>query len=153
MPARRRRISPPEIQRRQRQRDTPPPAYCALNDMPGDVRAAAVVEPMSAGACSELLNAQPPPRRKKKPKTEQELAEAREGVPRPSGRQRHPRPPPTPLLVARKDAALMLGAISVATLIRLEQRGVLHPVRLNRQARTGQVFYRHDDLVRLAHAS
>ena len=74
-----------------------------------------------------------------------------ERVPRPSpSRQRPPRIPPTPLLVARRDAAAMLGGVSIATLIRMEAAGTLQPVRLNRQARTGQVFYRHDDLVRLA---
>jgi hypothetical protein len=66
----------------------------------------------------------------------------------PSLRRHHPTP--TPLLISRKDAAVLLGGISVATLIRMEANGTLHPVRLNRQARTSQVFYRAADVERLA---
>ena len=44
----------------------------------------------------------------------------------------------------------MLGGISIATLQRMEARGVLHPVRLNQTAKAGAVFYRTDELVRLA---
>jgi hypothetical protein len=58
-----------------------------------------------------------------------------------------------PLLVARKDAAGMLGNVSVMTLIRMEARGELQAVHLNRSARAaklGKVFYRYDDIVRLA---
>ena len=62
----------------------------------------------------------------------------------------HPRTPPTPLLVSRKDAAIMLGGISIATLQRMEERGTLERVRLNPDSKIGQVFYRFDDLVRLA---
>jgi hypothetical protein len=58
--------------------------------------------------------------------------------------------PLTPLLVSRADAAVMLGGVSVMTLIRLEQRGELQPIRLNRAAKAGAVFYRYTDLVALA---
>jgi hypothetical protein len=51
-----------------------------------------------------------------------------------------------PLLVSRKNAALMLGGISVATIIRMEARGALVPVRLNPNSTTSQVFYRLSDL-------
>jgi hypothetical protein len=60
---------------------------------------------------------------------------------------------PRPLLVSRKDAAVMLGGISMATMQRMEARGTLRPVRLNRDAKAGQVFYRHADLVALAQGS
>jgi hypothetical protein len=52
--------------------------------------------------------------------------------------------------VSRKDAAQLLGGVSVMSLIRLEQKGVLRPVRLNRDAKAGQVFYAYRDLVALA---
>jgi hypothetical protein len=44
----------------------------------------------------------------------------------------------------------MLGGISIATLQRMEERGTLERVRLNPDSKIGQVFYRFDDLVRLA---
>jgi hypothetical protein len=56
----------------------------------------------------------------------------------------------TPLLVSRKNAAEILGDVSVMMLIRMEARGELQAVRLNRTAKTGQVFYRYEDLVALA---
>ena len=55
-----------------------------------------------------------------------------------------------PLLVSRKDAAALLGGCSVMTLIRMEARGELQPIRLNRTAKAGQVFYRYDDIAHLA---
>lgn len=53
---------------------------------------------------------------------------------------------PEPLLVSRKNAASMLGGVSVATIIRMELRGALIPVRLNPHSLTSQVFYRMRDL-------
>ena len=46
----------------------------------------------------------------------------------------------------------MLGGVSVMTLIRLEWKGALKPVRLNPRSKAGMVFYRHDDLLAMAQA-
>jgi hypothetical protein len=43
------------------------------------------------------------------------------------------------LLYSRKQAAELLGNISLATLKRLEDEGILEPVRLNKRSATGQV--------------
>ncbi len=51
------------------------------------------------------------------------------------------------LLVSRQDAAQLLGNVSVATLMRLEKLGVLHPVSLNPNAPMSQKFYRSDDIL------
>jgi hypothetical protein len=57
-----------------------------------------------------------------------------------------------PLLVSRKRAAALLGNISVATIIRMEARGILTPVRLNPSSASGQVFYRFTELTDLVDA-
>jgi hypothetical protein len=53
------------------------------------------------------------------------------------------------LLVTRKDAAKMLGGISLMTLIRLEKEGLLKVRRLNRSP-SAQVFYGYDNVVAVA---
>lgn len=53
---------------------------------------------------------------------------------------------PEPLLVNRKVAASILGGVSVATIIRMELRGTLTPVRLNPSSTASQVFYRLSEL-------
>ncbi len=53
------------------------------------------------------------------------------------------------LLVNRQRAAAMLGGISTATLIRMEQAGRLKPIRLSGHA-TSVVFYRIEDIQKLA---
>jgi hypothetical protein len=54
------------------------------------------------------------------------------------------------LLIPREQARHnYLGGYSIATCIRLEKRGVLTPIKLNR-ARNGKVFYAHDNLVAVA---
>jgi hypothetical protein len=57
---------------------------------------------------------------------------------------------PGQLLYSRAQARQMLGGISIATLQRLEARGLLKPVRLNRVSATAKVFYRTCDLEALA---
>jgi hypothetical protein len=54
---------------------------------------------------------------------------------------------PDRLLYTRRQAAELLGDVSLATLKRLEDEGVLRPVRLNKRSATGQVFYRHSNLM------
>lgn len=54
------------------------------------------------------------------------------------------------LLYSREQARRILGGVSISTIIRMEKTGALSPVRLNRQAAHGQVFYRADDIARLA---
>jgi hypothetical protein len=44
-------------------------------------------------------------------------------------------------LYAREDASFWLGGCSIATLKRLEQVGVLKPIRRNKTSPTAQVFY------------
>jgi hypothetical protein len=44
----------------------------------------------------------------------------------------------------------MLGGISLATLKRLEDEGILKPVRLNKRSPSGQVFYTHNNLMEVA---
>lgn len=55
-----------------------------------------------------------------------------------------------PLLVTRQDAARMLGGVSVMTIVRMEQRGALEPIRLNGGARNARVFYRYEAVLALA---
>lgn len=57
----------------------------------------------------------------------------------------------SPLLVSRRDAALMLGGISIASIKRLERSGELTAIRLNRRSPTSQVFYRRAQILALAH--
>jgi hypothetical protein len=57
------------------------------------------------------------------------------------------------LLHARREAAHMLGGVSVATLIRLEKSGRLHPVKLDASKRTGQTYYARAELEKLASGS
>jgi hypothetical protein len=54
-----------------------------------------------------------------------------------------------PLLVPRKEAARLLGC-STALLIRLENRGLLQAIKLNRESRSACTFYKRDDIVLLA---
>jgi hypothetical protein len=54
------------------------------------------------------------------------------------------------LLHARREAAHMLGGVSVASLIRLEKSGRLHPVKLDDSKRTGMTYYAHSELEELA---
>jgi hypothetical protein len=44
-------------------------------------------------------------------------------------------------LYPREDASFWLGGCSIATLKRLEQAGVLKPIRRNKASPTAQVFY------------
>jgi hypothetical protein len=48
------------------------------------------------------------------------------------------------------QASELLGNVSLATLKRLESEGVLKPIRLNKRSATGQVFYRHSNLMAVA---
>jgi hypothetical protein len=57
--------------------------------------------------------------------------------------------PTQPLLVSRKQAAVMLGGVSEATVKRLEEAGILRGKRLSRKA-TAQVFYDYDNVVAAA---
>jgi hypothetical protein len=57
---------------------------------------------------------------------------------------------PERLLYTRRQAAEQLGGVSLATLKRLEEEGVLKPIRLNKRSATGQVFYRHSNLMAIA---
>jgi hypothetical protein len=52
------------------------------------------------------------------------------------------------ILVAREDAAQLLGGCSTRTLLRMEKRGLLKAVRLTPG---GMVYYRMRDLEALAH--
>jgi hypothetical protein len=63
--------------------------------------------------------------------------------------RKYPKPTPAPLIVSRRDAAAMLGNVSVQTVIRLEAKGLLKPVRIN-PTKLSQKFYRYADLVALA---
>jgi hypothetical protein len=57
---------------------------------------------------------------------------------------------PERLLYSRKQAAEKLGNVSLATLKRLEDEGILRPVRLNKRRPTSQVFYSHSNLMAVA---
>jgi hypothetical protein len=54
-----------------------------------------------------------------------------------------------PLLVSRADAAVMLGGVSVATMVRLEDAGLLHPKRLMGSP-NGTVFYSFKNVTEVA---
>jgi hypothetical protein len=53
--------------------------------------------------------------------------------------------PETRLLYSRKQVAQLLGGVSVATVRRLEQRGLLKGLRLTK-SRLGTVFFRAADI-------
>jgi hypothetical protein len=55
-----------------------------------------------------------------------------------------------PLLYSRAQAAKLLGRISVASVIRLEQDGLLTPIKLNPNRPTSSTFYRASQVRRLA---
>jgi len=55
-----------------------------------------------------------------------------------------------PLLVSRRDAAVMLGRVEVGLIKRLEKQGVLHPMRLNPRSPSGQIFFNYDEIVAVA---
>jgi hypothetical protein len=90
--------------------------------------------------------------------------------PRPQSRRQSPRAPPLiaepssqpvhrakvrqafselPLLYSRRDAAHLLSC-SVETLIRLERQGDLNPIRINKKSPTASVYYRREELLKLA---
>jgi hypothetical protein len=53
-------------------------------------------------------------------------------------------------IYSRKVASeLFLGGISVASMKRMEAEGILKPVRLNKRSATSQVFYTHDNLMKV----
>jgi hypothetical protein len=54
------------------------------------------------------------------------------------------------LLVSRQAACKILGNISKITLTRLEEKGVLRGIRLNKTSAVAKVFYRMSDLRALA---
>jgi hypothetical protein len=64
-----------------------------------------------------------------------------------------PRGPPTTLdgrlLVTREEASQMLGGLSLSTLIRMERRRVLVPVKLSGSA-AGKTYYRLGNVVAVA---
>lgn len=51
-----------------------------------------------------------------------------------------------PLLVSRRNAAIMLGDVSLATLRRMEKDGILIPIRLRPNAPTGEVYYKIENV-------
>src|SRR4051794_5876040 len=53
------------------------------------------------------------------------------------------------LLVNRQDAARILGNVSIATIIRLEQAGRLRRVRLNPAVKSPKAFYTRGDVFAL----
>lgn len=55
-----------------------------------------------------------------------------------------------PLLISRKQAAELLGGVTVATIKRLEKAGVLRGRRLNRHSPTAQVFYSYENVIAAA---
>jgi hypothetical protein len=56
----------------------------------------------------------------------------------------------TPLLVSRKDAARLLGNVDVSTIRRLENAGVLHPIRLDPRSPRAQVFFKYEEIIATA---
>jgi len=66
-------------------------------------------------------------------------------IPRRPSEPRPERELPRPLLYSRRHACALLGGISTATLIRLENDGVIEPIKLGRSP-TGQTFYRAADV-------
>jgi len=65
-----------------------------------------------------------------------------------------PQPPqpidPAALLLPRRMACRVLGGKSVATIKKLEKRGLLTPVRFDAANRACQVFYRRREVLALA---
>ncbi len=59
---------------------------------------------------------------------------------------------PHPLLYPRAHAARLLNC-SVQTVIRLEQRGVLTPIKLDKESKSAPTFYTHDNLTAVAGTS
>ena len=59
-----------------------------------------------------------------------------------------PQAPKQRLLYSRKQAGELLGGVSVATLKRLEDEGLLRPIKLSRSA-TAQTFYAADAIAAL----
>ena len=55
----------------------------------------------------------------------------------------------TPALYPRAFTARRLN-VSIATVLRLEQQGVLTPIRLNRASTAGAVYHRSEQVERLA---
>jgi hypothetical protein len=55
-----------------------------------------------------------------------------------------------PLLVSRKDTAVMLGGVDISTIRRLEKEGLLIPKRLNPRSPTAQVFYSYENVLAVA---
>lgn len=53
------------------------------------------------------------------------------------------------LIVSRKEAAQLLGGISVVSVIRLEQKGLLPRVRLDPRVKSPKAFYRLGDVIAL----
>jgi hypothetical protein len=50
-----------------------------------------------------------------------------------------------PLLHTRKQASVLLGGVSVSSLIRLERSGRLKPIKLNPSSPNAQTFYARSD--------
>jgi hypothetical protein len=66
-------------------------------------------------------------------------------------RRRRPRkPPPEALLVSRRDAAVMLGGVCVASMKRYEERGILRPVKIDPESPSSPVFYALAEIKRIA---
>ena len=55
----------------------------------------------------------------------------------------------TPLIYPRSVAARMLS-VSTATLIRLEKKGVLRPIKLDASSPAAPTFYSHQNLIAVA---
>jgi hypothetical protein len=55
-----------------------------------------------------------------------------------------------PLLISRRDAAVMLGRVDVCLIKRLEKMGVLHPMRLNPRSTSAQVFFDISEVIAVA---
>jgi len=53
------------------------------------------------------------------------------------------------LLYTRRQVAEMLGGVDIATIRRLEQQRKLTPVRLTGKKNSGQVFFKHENVVAL----
>jgi hypothetical protein len=64
-----------------------------------------------------------------------------------------PRGPPTALdarlLVTREEASRLLGGLSLSTLLRMERRGQLRPVKLTGSP-AGKTFYRYGNVLAVA---
>lgn len=61
-----------------------------------------------------------------------------------------PQDPVQPLLVKRAVACKMLGVESIQQMMRLEENGILTPIRLNKKSESGRVFYNYAQVVALA---